>query len=133
MKLLLSSLILALSISSILAQKKSVWRRAYTFEDSRIEMNSNVVVGGDIGRVTFRWIFDQPQQLVAGSPVTYKSRLETIEFRCADKFYRMYEVVFLNSSGKKVHSEVMKSPYEWHRLRSQGPMATMFSEACHLI
>jgi hypothetical protein len=134
MRILLSTFLLALAFVSVVAQKSSEWQRAYTFEDSAIEMNTtNVIWGGDIGRVTFRWVFDQPEELSRGSNLRYKSRLETIEFRCADKFYRMYEVSFLDSSGKTIYSEMMKSPYEWRRLRSDGPMATMFAAACRLI
>lgn len=134
MRILLSTLLLAVAFVSAAAQKSSAWQRAYTFEDSSIEMNTTSVIwGGDIGRVTFRWVFDQPEELSRGSNLRYKSRLETIEFRCADKFYRMYEVSFLDSSGKTIYSEMMKSPYEWRRLRSDGPMATMFAEACRLI
>lgn len=133
MKFFFSSLLLLVPLTSIFAQKVPEWQRAYTFEESFIDMNTNVVLGGDIGRVTFRWVFDHSEPLSPTSNLRYRSRLETIEIRCADKLYRMYEVAFLDSSGKSIHSAMMKSPYEWHRLRSDGPMKTMFAQACQLI
>jgi len=133
MKLFFSSLLLLLPLTSIFAQKVPEWQRTYTFEESFIDMNTNVVLGGDIGRVTFRSVFDHPEPLSPTSNLRYKSRLETVEFRCVDKLFRMYEVTFLDSSGKTIHSEMMKSPYEWHRLKSEGPMATMLAQACQLI
>jgi hypothetical protein len=133
MKFFISILILLLAFTSTLAQKPGPWQRAYTFEDSFIDMNANVILGGDIGRVTFRWVFNQPEPLSGKANSKYKSRLETIEFKCGDKLYRMYEVRFLDSSGKAIHSEIMKSPYEWHRLKSDGPMTTIFAQACQLI
>ena len=133
MKLCFSLLLLLFPLTSIFAQKVPEWQRAYTFEESFIDMNTNVITGGDIGRVTFRWVFDHPEPLSPTSNLRYKSRLETIEFRCVDKLFRMYEVTFLDSSGKTIHSEMMKSPYEWHRLKSDGPMATMLTQACQLV
>jgi hypothetical protein len=132
MKAFLLTFLLLLSATSVIGQKLPDWYRVYTFDESFIEMNTaNVILGGDIGRVTFRWVFDQPERL---SPsLRYKRRLETIEFKCADKQYRMYEVVFLNSLGKAIRSEMMKPPYAWHVLRSDGVMRTIFGPACQLI
>lgn len=130
MRILLLTLFVFLP-TSVAGQKASEWQRAYTFDDSFIDMNTRkVILGGDIGRVTFRWTFNQPEQLSSNSK--YKSRIEVIEFRCSDKRFRMYEVIFLDSSGKTIHSEIMKSPYEWHALRSDV-MRTIFGTACELI
>ena len=134
MKAFLLTFLLLLSSTSVVGQRPPEWYRVYTFDESFIEMNtSNVILGGDIGRVTFRWVFNQPEQLSHSSGLRYQRRLETIEFKCADKQYRMFEVVFLNSFGKAIRSEMMKPPYAWHALRSDVVMRTIFGPACELI
>lgn len=132
MKAFLLTFLLLLSSSSVIAQKHPDWYRVYTFDDSVIEMNtSNAILGGDIGRVTFRWMFDQPQQVGGYPNLRYKRRLETIELKCADKLYRYYEVSLLDSNGKPIHSQLMRSPYAWHEIT--GVMATISGPACELI
>src|SRR6266851_5314626 len=112
MKTLLLTLVLIVPSTYVIAQKTPEWNRVYTFDESIIEMNtSNVIVGGDIGRVTFRWTFDQPEVLNGNPKLTYKTRLETIEFRCTDGRYRYYEVSLLDSEGKTIHSQLMRPPY----------------------
>lgn len=60
-------LILSFLVSStvLFAQKhSSVWERVYTFDNSIIEINNtNVIIGGDIARVSFRWTFEEPEAL----------------------------------------------------------------------
>ncbi len=134
MKLILLLFAFLFFPTSLLAQQLPEWYRVYTFDESIIEMNtSNVIIGGDIGRVTFRWTFDQPEVLNGNPQLTYKTRLETIEFKCTDQRYRYYEVRLLDSSGKTIHSELMSPPYEWHEIKSRNVMATMSGEACRLI
>jgi len=134
MKLILLLFAFLFFPTSLFAQQLPEWYRVYTFDESIIEMNtSNVIIGGDIGRVTFRWTFDQPEVLNGNPQLTYKTRLETIEFKCTDQRYRYYEVRLLDSSGKTIHSELMSPPYEWHEIKSRNVMATMSGEACRLI
>ena len=134
MRLLLVPLLSLLLLTPIVAQEMSRWQRAYSFEDSVIEIDtSNVIIGGDIGRVTFRWKFDQPQQMKGNSKSTYQSQLETMEFKCADQRYRMYELTFLDSTGKTIYSKIMSPPYEWHSVRGDGVISTIAGLACELI
>jgi hypothetical protein len=120
--------------TTLSAQQLPEWYRVYTFDESIIEMNtSNVIVGGDIGRVTFRWTFDQPEALRGHPELKCKTRLETIEFKCTDRRYRYYEVTMLDSNGKTIHSESMTSPYEWHKIEWGSVMATISGPACQLI
>src|SRR5258708_3055643 len=134
MKALLLTLVLVLSSTYVIAQKTPAWYRVYTFDESIIERNtSNVIVGGDIGRVSFRWTFDQPEVLNGNPKLTYKTRLETIEFRCTDGHYRYYEVSLLDSKGKTIHSQLMSPPYEWHEIKSRDVIATISGPACQLI
>jgi hypothetical protein len=126
--------LLLISGSLVAAQKLPEWSRVYTFDESFIEMEtSRVVVGGDIGRVTFLWIFNQPQALPGNAHTRYKTRLETVEFRCADQLYRYYEVTLLDSTGKTLGSKLMPSPYSWRHIESGSVIATMSIPACELI
>ena len=126
--------LLLISCSFASGQSVPEWSRVYTFDESIIEMNtSNVVLGGDIGRVTFRWTFDQPEPLPGKGSPKYKTRLETVEFRCADHLYRYYEVTFLDGNGKTLDSELMRSPYEWRQVKPGSVIAAMSIPACELI
>jgi hypothetical protein len=134
MKLILLLFAFLFCSTSLFAQQLPEWYRVYTFDESIIEMNtSNVIVGEDIGRVTFRWTFDQPEVLNGNPKLTYKTRLETIEFKCTDQRYRYYEVRFLDSTGKIIRTELMSPPYEWHEIKSRDVMATISGPACRLI
>lgn len=133
MKLFLLLLFL-LAPDPLPAQKTTDWQRVYTFEESFIEMNtSNVILGGDIGRVTFRWRFDQPQQVRGYPGLNYKSRVETIEFRCADERYRYYEVTLIDPNGKPIHSQLMAPPYAWRQIKTDSVIASMSASACPII
>jgi len=107
MKLLLLSVAFLLSSTPSFAQRQSSeWQRVYTFEDSIIEMNTaDVIIGGNIARVRFRWTFDQPQAMDGQSQLKYNSRLEVIEFNCTDKLFRPYETTLLDFTGKAVRRE----------------------------
>jgi len=134
MKLILLLFAFLFSSTTLFAQQLPEWRRVYTFDESIIEMNtSNVIVGGDIGRVTFRWVFDQPEALNGNPKLAYKTRLETIEFKCTDQRYRYYEVRLLDSTGKTIRTELVSPRYEWHEVSSGLVMATISGPACHLI
>src|SRR5215831_5151620 len=126
--------LLLISFSFVRAQKLSEWSRVYTFDESIIEMNTmRVVLGGDIGRVTFRWIFDQPEPLPGKANSKYKSRLETVEFRCSDHLYRYYEVTFLDTNGNTLDSELMRSPSTWRHIEPGSVIASISIPACELI
>jgi len=127
-------ILLLLLSSSVAAQELPKWYRVYTFDESIIEMNTaNVILGGDIGRVTFRWTFDQPEPLTGNPQLKYKRRLETIEFKCSDQRYRYYEVRLLDLTGKPIRSELMRSPYTWFEIKPGGVIATISIPACELI
>lgn len=134
MKALFLLVVLFSSSTLIVAQKLPEWYRVYTFDESMIEMNtSNLITGGDIGRVTFRWTLDRPETLKRAPQLKYKSRLETIEFKCLDQRYRYYEVSLVDSAGKTIRSQLMSPPYEWREIRWGSVIATMSIPACELI
>jgi len=126
--------LLLISWSFVSAQNFPEWSRVYTFDESIIEMNTaRVVLGGDIGRITFRWIFKQSEPLPGKANSKYKTRLETVEFRCSDKLYRYYEVTFLDTSGNMLDSELMRSPYTWRHIEPGSVIASISIPACELI
>jgi hypothetical protein len=132
-KLLPLGLLAALSFS-VAGQKLPEWYRVYTFEESAIDMNTATpILGGDIGRIQFRWVFDKPEALVGQPHLQVKTRLETIEFKCTDQKYRVFELILLDSSGKVLRSELMDSPYEWRPIHLNTVMSTISIPACDLI
>jgi len=134
MKAVLLILSFLLSSTLLFAQKHSSdWERVYTFDNSIIEINNaNVIIGGDIARVSFRWTFDEPEALNNQSNQKYKSRLEVIEFNCKDERYRPYETTLFDAAGKKVRYEQINSSAEWHR--TPGIMMnTLMASACQLM
>jgi len=133
MKVLLLSVAFLLSFTSSFAQRQpSEWQRVYTFDDSIIEMNTaNVIIGGNIARVSFRWTFDQPQVVDGQSQLKYNSRLEVIEFNCTDQRFRPFETALLDLAGKAIHEE--SDPQAKWRTTSGIMMDKLMASACELM
>lgn len=133
MKLIVFTLTFLFSLSSLLAQQLPVWDRVYTFDDSIIEMNtSDLIIGGNIARATFRWTFDQPEILSGHPQQTYKSRHEVFEFNCIDKRYRPYEITFVDAAGKLTRTEVGNPPPKWFAIIPGSMIEKLFTPACQL-
>ena len=127
---------LSLMLSALAgSQEDEKWRRIYTFEDAALEMNvSKVSFGtGKIGRVRFRTVLSKPEALKEMSGVKYKSRLETIEFKCAERQYRVYETSLLDPKGKAIKSFEMGMSEEWKAVKSGSMAGRMYAPACKLI
>jgi hypothetical protein len=119
----------------IVAQEKDSWRRIYTYDDSVIEMNTARVTfgAGNIGRVRFRTVWSKPAALTEKPGVKYKSRLETIEFKCVENRYRIYETTLLDPKGKTIESSEVDVSEEWKPVKPGGMMRRLFGPACQLI
>jgi surface-adhesin protein E len=117
------------------AQEKDKWQRIYTYGDAIIQMNiSRITFGtGTIGRVRFRTVYSKSQISRASSKVKYKTRLETIEFKCNANQYRLFQSSLLDSQGKAVQSYEQELPDEWRQVRSGSMMERLFGPACKLI
>jgi hypothetical protein len=136
MKRLIPASLMLLISSSLFAQSTPAWQRVYTLDDSIIEMNTEVVTygGKDIARVRFRWTLRQPETLNGDARQKYKTQLEVIEFICADKRYRPYEVTYFDLAGSPLRKDEMNPPPEWrHPARGNPVMSTLFAAACELI
>ncbi len=134
MRIFVGILLFALA-AFVAAQEKDKWERIYTYEDSVIEINSAKVtlVNNRTGRVTFRTVYSKPEPLREKPGAKYKTRLETFEFRCAERRYRIYQVTLLDSKGKPVESYEMEPAEEWKIPKPGGMMEKLFGTACALL
>lgn len=128
-------LVFLLASTCLKSQQLPEWYRVYTFDESTIEMNTSLVTFGDkdIGRVRFRWVFDDPETLGGDRPVKYKSRLEVMEFNCSDRRYRLHHVSLFDSAGEAIRHELVNAPVEWRDVTSGSMMQRLFEPACKLI
>lgn len=130
------TLILVLCTSTVvIGREKDKWRRVYTYEDSVIEMNeaSAILVNNDIGRVTFRTVYSKPQDMKEKPDVKYKTRLETIEYKCAEKRFRTFLVTLLDSKDKPVETYEMDRNEEWKTAKPGGIMEKLMGFGCRLV
>ena len=119
--------------ASLVAQEKSKWRRVYTYDDAVIEMEVIRLSFGNFGRVRFRTVFDGPVELRGSPGVTYKSRIEDTELMCAERQYRVTEIVFLDAGGTAVRSYKAEGTGGWKVVRFGGMMEKLFVPACRMI
>jgi hypothetical protein len=137
MRILVGSLILLLLPALVSPQEKEKWERVYTLEDATIAMNATKVefVGaGDIARVQFRWNYSKPQSVDASTETKYKTRVETVEFNCARRRYRLTGFTLLDGKGKAVFSkELEPNELEWKFVKAGGMMERLLGPACRLI
>src|ERR1041384_3317578 len=82
------------------------WQRLYTYEDSAVDVDpSHIVFSNEFtGRVTFRFVFSKSQQLAGGKP-TFTSVIETIEFKCEQRRYRVVDVKRYDKKENLVDSD----------------------------
>src|SRR5688572_26634266 len=90
-----------------IAQEQEKWQRITTLEDSVIEMNISTVVfsTGGIGRVKFRFSLSKPEPVREMPGVKYQSFIETVEFKCDERQYRLYDVTLLNRKGDPIRTD----------------------------
>ena len=118
-----------------LAQEKDKWKRVYTFEDAKVEMNESKVVLGaeESARVQFRWTLKQPAGVAEKPGVKYQSRVEVIEFSCLERRYRLVEVTLFDAKGDRILTDNVEDSAEWKYLKTGSMMARLFAPACDLI
>ena len=158
MRVLPFALLLMPAVLFASQEQKEKWQRVYTGEDSNIEIDISqvtfveynvsrkVTFGYNNGRVRFRTIFSKAQTLNQKPVVTYKSRLETIEFQCdkqdsqvlkryppATIRYRLYEATLRNEKGNVVKTYERNSSEEWKDAKFGSMMDRLGGAACKLI
>lgn len=122
-------------LSFTAAQEKDRWQRIYSSDDAAVDLNtSSVIFGADFtGRVQFRISLSKPEPAPGNKSVKYKSVIETMEFRCPDRLYRVVEVKRFDSKGNQVDTVEAKPSVEWNAVKSIGMMSKLFTHACELI
>src|SRR5215471_11994017 len=135
MKLILLTSILLVGFPLAAAQTSPVWERVYTFDNSIIEMNNELVTfgGKDIAHVRFRWTFDELEGLSGDPGIKYKSQVEVLELKCDDKRYRPYEITYFDANEKPLRKQEVNPPVEWRPVGSAAIMDTLFTAGCELI
>jgi hypothetical protein len=128
-------------------EEKERWQRIYTSEESIIEMNLSKVTFGasPVARVRFRTIFSKSQRVGGKTSIEYKTRLETIEFKCqifdagSEHYpvnatrYRLYEASLLDTKGQLVKSFEGKPSEDWKEVKFGSMMEKLSLPACKLI
>ena len=127
-------------------EDKEKWQRVYTGEDSIIEIEVSKVTFVEynvskkvtfastrVGRVKFRTIMSKPEALKEKPAVKYKTRLETIEFNCAAKRYRLYEASLFDDKGKLIKTYPWEPSEAWREVRFGSMMEKLAVPACKLI
>src|SRR6266542_4205505 len=131
MRLLACVLFLMPAVFIAAQDEKEKWQRVYTGEDSIIEIDVSRVTfaSARVGRARFRIILSKPEVLKEKPAIKYKSRLETIEFRCGEKRsgvrkvppdavrYRLYEATLLDAKGKILKTYDWNPAEDWREVR----------------
>jgi predicted fused transcriptional regulator/phosphomethylpyrimidine kinase len=117
------------------AQENEKWQRLYTWETSAVDINtSNIVFGTDFtGRVRIRFTLSKPEMVRAKASIKYKSVIETIEFKCKEKQYRILKVERFDSKEDVVDTEEAQSPTEWKAAKPRTMFPSYFEPACEVI
>ena len=110
------------------AQTKDKWQRAYTGDDSVIDVNisSLTLETGHVLRVDFRTTLARPENIAAQQSAKYKSRIETINFKLNQNRYRLAEIVWFDSKGAKLTSSTTTAE-DWRVLKPGGVMEKLFN------
>ncbi|HEY7546513.1 MAG TPA: surface-adhesin E family protein [Blastocatellia bacterium] len=122
--------LLLLPVLQYFPQEEDKWKRLYTYEDSAVDIEtSNIIFSSDFtGRVRFRITLSKPQTLGGGADVKYKSVIETMEFKCPERRYRVVAVKRFDGKGNMVQSSEAEPPPEW-KTAGLGSMMGKFMEA----
>jgi hypothetical protein len=117
------------------AQEKDHWQRIYSFDDATVDLNtSSVIFGPDFtGRVQFRISLSKPEPAPGNKGARYKSVIQTIEFRCPERLYRVVEVKRFDGKGNQIDSTETKPAEEWNGVKSGSLMSRLLTHGCELI
>ena len=131
---IIGSILFLLPLLLYSPQEKSKWQRLYTYEDSTVEVDAaNIIFSTDFtGRVRFRFAFSKSQPL-AGKRISYKTVVETIEFKCEERLYRVVDVKRYDNKGTLVESDAPTPSADWEDVKARSMMEKFFQPACQVI
>jgi hypothetical protein len=124
-----------LPLTTYTTQEPGEWQRIYTLEDSTVDVsNSNIVFGSDFtGRIRFRITLSKPEPVSKNATVKYKTVIEAIEFKCAERQYRIFDVKRFDSKGNTVDSDETQRSMEWKDIKPRSMMDKFFTPGCATI
>lgn len=130
---IMACVLLLLTAGPLAAQEQGRWRRVYTYEDAIIEMEEIKLSFGNFGRVRFRTVFDKSQELRGQPGVKFKSRVEDMELMCAERQYRVTELLYLDARGRLLRTHKAEPDAEWRVAPVGGMMEKLLAPACRMI
>jgi len=125
---ILWTVIVCSSCFCVHAQTKDKWQRAYTGDDSVIDINisSLTLETGHVLSVDFRTTLSRPENIAAQQSAKYKRRIETINFKLNQNRYRLAEIVWFDSTGARLTSSTTTAE-DWRVLKQGGVMEKLFN------
>ena len=132
---LIACILFLLPLTTYITQEPDEWQRIYTLEDSTVDVsNSNIVFGTDFtGRIRFRITLSKPEPVSKNATVKYKTVIETIEFNCTERLYRIFDVKRFDSKGNIIDSTETQRSMEWKDIKPRSMMDKFFTPGCEAI
>ena len=134
MRLVLIVLIFVFAQTAVSSQTLAEWFRVHTFDDkSVVELNTNYVMFSTAysGRVRFRWIYENPQNLDRDAKIQFRSVLQEIAFDCRNTRFSRYETKWFDVEGKLLKTESLPALDQWQKV--SGVAGKLYNQACCLI
>ena len=116
----LSTLCVISICPAIGAQSEDIWQRVITEQDLTVDVDT-ASLRFEPDRVVsarFRTVLARPERLQNDQGATYKSRIETIQFKRSDGTYRSSAISLLDASDKIVLSSA--EPRPWKPMRASA-------------
>ncbi|MEW6130158.1 MAG: surface-adhesin E family protein [Acidobacteriota bacterium] len=135
MRLIGGGLLFFILVPFVQAQEKTKWQRIATYEDSIVSLDiSNVTFSTSFsGRVRFRLELAKSEPVSKGQTLKYRSLIQTIDFICEERKYRVFETLMFDSKGKPLDVEKPAPETQWQSVRAGGIMEQWLVAACRLI
>ena len=130
---IMACFLVLLTAGALAAQEKSRWRRVYTYDDAVVEMEEIKLSFGNFGRVRFRTVFDESRELRGSPGRKYQGWVEDMELMCAERQYRVTELVFIDARGRALRTHKADPEAEWSYAPPGGMMEKLLAPACRMI
>jgi hypothetical protein len=117
------------------AQEKEQWQRVATFEDTTVDVDTTTVVFGSqfTGRVRLRFRSSKVQPVPGNTEAKSRVVIESVEFQCVERRYRVFSVEWLDDKGNKVDASEPRPDGEWKPVKAGSVMSKLMAPSCELI